>query len=148
MTAAEGPGGLTVLIVDDEPVNRMVLARMVEHHGSQCIEAASGAEALELLDVQKVDLVLLDIHMPQMSGIQTLERLRAGPGPNHDAPVVAVTGDTTRLKRDYVALGFDDYANKPISLAAVKAMLCVRREPAFPPIYGEGTTARRSEVGR
>ena len=45
-------------------------------------------------------------------------------------------------------LGFDDYANKPISLAAVKAMLCVRREPAFPPIYGEGTTARRSEVGR
>ena len=98
--------------------------------------------------MQTVDLVLLDVHMPQMSVIQTLERLRAGPGPNHDAPVVAVTGDTTRLKRDYVALGFDDYANKPISLAAVKAMLCVRREPAFPPIYGEGTTARRSEVGR
>ncbi|MDB5446133.1 MAG: hypothetical protein JWQ97_1450 [Phenylobacterium sp.] len=124
------PIALTVLIVDDEPVNRLVLARMVEHFGSRCQEASSGAEALEVLAVQPVDLVLMDIHMPQMSGIQTVERLRAAAGPNRDTPVVAVTGDTTRLRRDYIALGFDDYANKPISLAAVKAMLSTRREAA------------------
>jgi CheY-like chemotaxis protein len=128
MEAGGGPAALTVLVVDDEPVNRLVLARMLEHFGSRCLEAASGAEALALLREQPVDLVLMDIHMPQMSGIQAVEQLRAAAGPNRQTPVVAVTGDTTRERPEYIALGFDDYANKPISLAAVKAMLAVRRD--------------------
>jgi CheY-like chemotaxis protein len=133
MDRAEAGRALTVLIVDDEPVNRLVLARMVEHFGSHCLEAASGAEALELLRTHSFDLVLMDIHMPQMSGIQTLERLRTNPGPNRDAPVVAVTGDTTRDRPEYIALGFDDYATKPISLAAVQIMLAARREISSEP---------------
>jgi CheY-like chemotaxis protein len=123
---------LKVLIVDDEPVNRLVLARMIEHLGSQCIEAASGAEALELLRQQPVDLVLMDIQMPRMSGIEAVELLRADVGPNREAPVVAVTGDTTRTRREYLQLGFDDYANKPISLASVGQMLSARRQVAPP----------------
>jgi CheY-like chemotaxis protein len=123
---------LKVLIVDDEPVNRLVLARMVEHLGSQCIEASSGAEALELLRQQQVDLVLMDIQMPKMSGIEAVELLRGEAGPNREAPVVAVTGDTTRTRREYLQLGFDDYANKPISLASVGQMLSARRQ-ATPP---------------
>jgi CheY-like chemotaxis protein len=127
-------GSLTVLIVDDEPVNRLVLGRMVEHFGSHPVEVASGAEALDVLHSQKVDLVLMDIHMPQMSGIQTVERLRAGSSPNRDVPVVAVTGDTTRDRPEYIALGFDDYATKPISLAAVQNMLGVRRSLGGTPL--------------
>ena len=126
--AAEEPRCLKVLIVDDEPVNRLVLARMIEHLGSQCIEAASGPEALELLRQQPVDLVLMDIQMPRMSGIEAVELLRGDAGPNREAPVVAVTGDTTRSKREYLQLGFDDYANKPISLASVGQMLSARRQ--------------------
>ncbi|CAN7218488.1 response regulator [Phenylobacterium sp. LjRoot219] len=134
MRPAEGTGGgLKVLIVDDEPVNRLVLARMVELLGAQWLEAASGDEALDLLRAQAVDVVLMDIQMPRMSGIQTVEQLRACPGPNRQAPVVAVTGDTTRDRRDYLQLGFDDYANKPISLAAVQAMLTARRQGAAAP---------------
>lgn len=128
MSAAEGARGLMVLIVDDEPVNRLVLARMVELLGARWLEAASGDEALDLLRDQAVDIVLMDIQMPRMSGIQTVEELRARPGPNREAPVVAVTGDTTRSKRDYLQMGFDDYANKPISLASVQAMLGARRQ--------------------
>jgi CheY-like chemotaxis protein len=127
---------LMVLIVDDEPVNRLVLARMIEHLGSQCIEAASGAEALELLQQQAVDLVLMDIQMPRMTGIEAVELLRSEPGPNREAPVVAVTGDTTRSRREYLQLGFDDYANKPISLASVGQMLCARRQVAAPSAQG------------
>jgi len=123
---------LKVLIVDDEPVNRLVLARMVEHLGSQCIEASSGPEALELLRQQHVDLVLMDIQMPKMSGIEAVELLRGEAGPNREAPVVAVTGDTTRTRREYLQLGFDDYANKPISLASVGQMLSARRQVAPP----------------
>lgn len=128
MDAANQPRNLKVLIVDDEPVNRLVLARMVEHLGSQCIEAAGAAEALEVLRQQSVDLVLMDIQMPKMSGIEAVELLRADPGPNRDAPVVAVTGDTTRSRREYLQLGFDEYANKPISLASVGQMLNARRQ--------------------
>jgi CheY-like chemotaxis protein len=130
MEAADGYRGLTVLIVDDEPVNRLVLARMVEHLGSQCLEAASGPEALELLSVQRVDLVLMDIQMPRMSGIEAVQLLRDEPGPNRQVPVVAVTGDTMRGRREYLQLGFDDYANKPISLASVQQMLAARRQAA------------------
>jgi CheY-like chemotaxis protein len=119
-----------VLVVDDEPVNRLVLTRMAEHFGAVCLEACNGAEALSLLAAHPVDLVLLDIHMPQMTGIQVVEQLRASTGPNRDAPVVAVTGDTTRNRGDYTALGFDGYANKPISLSSVETMLQVRRSPA------------------
>lgn len=131
MNTADVARGLTVLIVDDEPVNRLVLARMVELLGARSLEAASGDEALDVLREQAVDVVLMDIQMPRMSGIQTVEHLRALPGPNRQAPVVAVTGDTTRNKRDYLQLGFDDYANKPISLAAVQTMLGARRSLSF-----------------
>jgi CheY-like chemotaxis protein len=116
-----------VLIVDDEPVNRIVLARMVEHLDGLAVEAASGAEALDLLHAEDFDLVLMDIHMPQMSGVQAVERLRGAPGRNRETPVVAVTGDTTRDLAEYVALGFDGYQNKPISLATVQLMMGVRR---------------------
>lgn len=123
-------GGLnarTVLIVDDEPVNRLVLSRMAEHFGARIVEAGSGADALAVLRGQPVDLVLLDIHMPQMSGVEVVERLRARPGPNRDTPVVAVTGDTTLDAREYLAMGFDAYVSKPISLAGVEAMLKTQR---------------------
>jgi CheY-like chemotaxis protein len=130
MDAAEGRS-LMVLIVDDEPVNRLVLSRMIEILGAEWLEAASGEEALAVLQHQVVDVVLMDIQMPRMNGIQTVEQLRARPGPNREAPVVAVTGDTTRSRREYLQLGFDDYANKPISLAAVQTMLTARRQYTF-----------------
>jgi CheY-like chemotaxis protein len=117
-----------VLIVDDEPVNRMVLGRMLEHFGVSHSEASSGLEALELLGAEAFDLVLMDIHMPVMTGFQTVERLRAMCGPNRDTPVVAVTGDTTRPLSEYLAGGFDGYANKPISLALVQSMLKATRQ--------------------
>jgi CheY-like chemotaxis protein len=134
------PNCQRVLIVDDEPINRVVLARMVEHFGAVPTEAASGQEALEMLSLHAFDLVLMDIHMPVMSGVQTAEHLRNATGPNRDVPVVAVTGDTTRRLSDYVALGFDGYQNKPISLAAVQSMLEAQRAPqtAFAPRVAHG----------
>jgi CheY-like chemotaxis protein len=129
----------TVLIVDDEPVNRLVLSRMAEHFGARIMEAASGSDALEMLRAQPVDLVLMDIHMPQMSGLEVVERLRAAPGPNRETPVVAVTGDTTLDEREYVALGFDAFASKPISLAGVEAMLKTRRAWPAPSLRAGGS---------
>lgn len=131
--AASDNNGKTVLIVDDEPVNRLVLGRMVEYFGAHAVEVESAAQALEVLAAQVVDVVLMDIHMPLMTGIQAVERLRATPGPNAEVPVVAVTGDTTRTCREYIALGFDGYANKPVSLADVERMLQASRTASAQP---------------
>jgi PAS domain S-box-containing protein len=72
------PGHATVLVVDDEPVLRRVCARLLNKLGYQALEAAGGEEALRVYREQgpKIDLVLLDLIMPGLNGIQTLERLR------------------------------------------------------------------------
>jgi len=62
--------------------------------------------------------VLLDIQMPEMTGIEVLQRLRAAPGPNRHAPVVALTADVTSGGRGrYLELGFTEHASKPIQIA-------------------------------
>lgn len=111
---------LVVLHVDDDPMNLRVVEEILTafHHTS--VKATSGAEALQHLAEQSFDVVLMDIHMPGMSGIQTLERLRAAPGPERHTPVIALTADiVSRQPREYVALGFNDFVAKPILVSGL-----------------------------
>jgi CheY-like chemotaxis protein len=79
--------------------------------------AGSGPEALELLAAQAFDVVLLDIHMPGMTGPQVLQSLRAAEGPNRQTTVVALTADVTSGGLEhYLELGFDDHVAKPIQV--------------------------------
>ena len=106
--------GLNVLLVDDNEINRVVARCFVEPHGAVITEAASGAEALALFDEQPVDLVLLDAHMPGMSGLEVLEALRRRPR-GRSVPVIALTADA--LSGDearYLAAGMDGYVPKPV----------------------------------
>ena len=115
--AESSPGldGLRILAVDDNAVNLLVLDQLLSTLGAMIVKAASGPEALELLAAQPFDLVLMDIQMPDMSGLEALQRLRADPGPNQDVPVVALTADVTSGGPSrYLTLGFTDHATKPI----------------------------------
>jgi Signal transduction histidine kinase len=119
---------LRVLAVDDNAVNLLVLDQMLSAFGAMVVKAASGAEGLELLAGQSFDLVLMDIQMPGMSGLEALQRLRETPGPNREAPVVALTADVTSGGRErYLGLGFTEHAAKPIQapdlLAAIARAL-------------------------
>jgi signal transduction histidine kinase/CheY-like chemotaxis protein len=117
-TAAEARGdALAVLAVDDNAVNLLVLDQLLTSLGHSVIKAPGGPEALEILEAQRCDLVLMDIQMPGMTGIVALERLRAAPGPNRAVPVVAVTADVTSGGRNrYLELGFDEHCTKPIQV--------------------------------
>src|SRR5258706_2743313 len=84
---------LVVLHVDDDPMNLRVVEEILAAFGHRSIKAASGSEALRWLQDHPVDVVLMDIHMPGLSGIETVELLRASPGPERDAPVIALTAD-------------------------------------------------------
>ena len=108
---------LTFLAVDDNAVNLQVLEQLLGSFGHTVVRAGSGAAALERLAVQAFDLVLMDIQMPGMTGVEALQRLRSAPGPNRHAPVVALTADVTSGGRQrYLELGFTEHASKPIQV--------------------------------
>ena len=115
---ASPPNGLSILAVDDNAVNLLVLDQLLSSMGHKIAKAAGGREALEAMSREAFDLVLLDIQMPEMTGIEVLQRLRAAPGPNRHAPVVALTADVTSGGRGrYLELGFTEHASKPIQIA-------------------------------
>lgn len=124
------PNG-TLLLVDDDAMNRDALSRRLLRSGYHVLTAASGAEALEMVHANRVDAVLLDVMMPGMSGIDTLRRLRESRSPA-DLPVIMVTAnDTSRDVVEALDLGANDYVTKPIdyavALARIRAQVVARR---------------------
>jgi signal transduction histidine kinase/ActR/RegA family two-component response regulator len=114
---AEPTAALQILAVDDNAVNLLVLDQLLSSFGHEVAKASSGAEALEALAERAFDLVLLDIQMPGMTGVEVLQQLRATDGPNRDAPVVALTADVTSGGRQrYLDLGFTEHSPKPIQI--------------------------------
>lgn len=113
---------LRVLHVDDDPMNLRVVQEILTAFGHTAVMAASGREALEHLSAEVFDVVLMDIHMPEMSGIEVVERLRASVGPERNTPVIALTADVlSRRPQDYATLGFDDFVSKPILVSGLMA---------------------------
>ena len=126
---------LKVLHVDDDPMNLRVVQEILGAFGHQAVMACSGAEALERLAVEHFDLMLLDIHMPGMTGIDVIERLRNSDGPERDVPVIALTADVySRRPAEYVALGFNDFVSKPILVSGLMATIkrCAAASPVAP----------------
>jgi signal transduction histidine kinase/ActR/RegA family two-component response regulator len=125
--------GLQVLAVDDNAVNLLVLDQLLSSFGHEVAKAASGAEALAAMAERSFDLILLDIQMPGMTGVEVLEKLRAGDSPNRDAPVVALTADVTSGGRKrYLELGFTEHSPKPIQIEALMESI-TRALAALPP---------------
>lgn len=111
---------LTVLHVDDDPMNLRVVEEILSAFGHNSVKAASGEDALNHLARQVFDVVLMDIHMPGMGGIEAVERLRTSDGPSRHTPVIALTADIiTRPPEDYLGLGFTDFVAKPILVSGL-----------------------------
>lgn len=105
-----------ILSVDDIPVNRFVIRELLEPLGFEVVDAASGTEALERATREEYALILLDVMMPGLDGIDTLERLRRIPH-SANTPTILVTAaarDTARIERAF-SLGAVDYIEKPIA---------------------------------
>ncbi|TVP70040.1 MAG: response regulator [Rhodobacteraceae bacterium] len=116
--------GKSILVVDDSRINRRVVRGLLQPFGPTCIEAEDGVHALQILSEQNVDLILLDMHMPRLDGLATLERLRASSAPSAATPVVALTADVLHGRRDdYIALGFEGFLSKPLMRAELEAEL-------------------------
>ncbi len=109
----------TCLIVDDEPRLRQVLRRLMESDGFDCAEAASGAEAVEMLMQRETMIVLTDLRMPGMDGIGLLQAVRRH---SPDTAVVLITGvSDIDVALSCLAQGAMDYLTKPFTLEEVRA---------------------------
>ena len=113
------PERANCLIVDDEPRLRQVLVHLMRADGFRCVEAGNGLEALEQLERQRITLVLTDMEMPRMSGIDLLKQLRQK---YPDVAVVMITGNAdVETAVGALALGAMDYITKPFQLEEVRA---------------------------
>jgi signal transduction histidine kinase/CheY-like chemotaxis protein len=130
ITEEEAPV-LSILAADDNPTNLIVLEQLLGAMGFVVRKAAGGREALEALTSQAFDLVLMDIQMPEMTGIDVLQALRAAPGPNRETPLIAVTADAMTLGAErYTELGFAGYVTKPVQVQnLVSAMMAAVANP-------------------
>jgi two-component system KDP operon response regulator KdpE len=119
-----------ILVVDDEPQIRRVLRSTLTFRGYTISEAKSGEEALEMMRKLKPDLILLDVNLPGISGVETCREIRR----TSDAPIIMLTvRNTERDKVVALDAGADDYVTKPFGieelLARVRASL--RRHPSM-----------------
>lgn len=123
---------LKVLHVDDDPMNLRVVQEILGAFGHLGVMASSGEEALERLATEAFDIMLIDIHMPVMTGVDVVRFLRGGTNPQSDIPVIALTADVySRRPAEYLALGFNDFVSKPILVADLMAAIkrCVTVQP-------------------
>jgi len=109
----------TVLVVEDDAVNRMAVQRMLDRMGYDCSLAANGKEALNQLADQRFDCVLMDIQMPVMDGIAAIKALRTEPDthPNRQVPVIALTAHAMAGDRErFLEAGMNGYLSKPVDM--------------------------------
>ena len=114
-----------ILVVDDTPINVVVVKNLLKKTRIQVDQAISGPECLEKAGAAYYDLIFLDYRMPGMDGIETLKRLRElKNNPNLKTPVVAITANAIQGARErFIKEGFDDYMTKPINVENLEATL-------------------------
>lgn len=127
--------GLRVLLAEDHPVNRLLARLMLVHHGATVAEATNGREAVALATAQVFDVVLMDIQMPEMSGLEATTQIRALPDPARaGVPILALTANAFRSDTErYLAAGMDGCLTKPFEEADLLAALAELVPGRLPP---------------
>jgi len=103
----------TILIVENEVSNRLLIEKVLSTQGYRCLSASNGREALDVLDREAVDLILTDLSMPVLDGYRTIQLIRERPGMAH-IPIVAVTAYALNDENEAAMhIGCNEYLTKP-----------------------------------
>jgi DNA-binding response OmpR family regulator len=145
------PDSSTILLVDDEDSVQKLLAYPLEREGFRVLQARDGEEALERFASEHVDLVVLDLMLPKLDGLEVCKRLRA----ESEVPIIMLTARDDELDKVLgLELGADDYITKPFSIrefrSRVRALL--RRAAVSRPVDGDAnviaSNGLRIDIGR
>lgn len=110
-----------ILAVDDEAINNKVLTDILQDEPMyEVVSASSGQEALEIMDCQTIDLILLDVNMPEMDGLETIKRIRE----KHQTPIVFMTSEKKpEILSQFSVYGCEDYITKPFTPVLVREII-------------------------
>lgn len=115
---------LRILVAEDVEINREILRSTLVRHGHELAFAENGAEALELVQREPFDAVLMDVQMPVMDGVEATRRIRALPGRTARVPILGLTANVMARERErYLGAGMDDCLPKPIDWDRLHAAL-------------------------
>ncbi len=118
-----GTGSINILVAEDDEVNQKLIHTYFKRMGKDCDIASNGKTVLEMMEKKTYDVLFLDIQMPIMDGLQTIEKLRRNER-FKDIHVVALTANAVKGdKEKYIAAGCNDYLSKPVSLESLKQKL-------------------------
>ena len=113
-----------VLIVEDNTVNQKVILRMIDRLGCPAEAVANGQEAVEAIRTIPYDLLLMDVLMPVMNGLDATTEIRRNNGPDRQPTIVAMTASARKGDRGKcLAVGMDDYLSKPIDPVELAAVI-------------------------
>ena len=113
-----------ILLVEDNEINRMLATTILDRLGHRTTVASDGGQAVALCARQRFDLVLMDMQMPVLDGLQATAQIRALDTPMRRVPVIALTANALRGDRERcLAAGMDDYLSKPVDLDELLATL-------------------------
>ncbi|HWU62919.1 MAG TPA: ATP-binding protein [Ensifer sp.] len=154
-------GSLKVLLVEDNKVNQQLALRFLERLGQKADLAVHGREAVEAAATKRYDLILMDMQMPVMDGIEAARAIRGGDGPSRQSPIIAMTANASDDDRDAcLKAGMDGFEPKPITLkrlhgvlahvaelAAEKSPPIALTESAAAPLFDDGIDpVRKAEL--
>jgi len=111
---------MNVLFIEDDPMNRRVVADMLDVAGAAMTEAESAEIGLKLIDERDFDMALVDLRMPGMDGITAIRCIRARPDAKAKLPIIVVTADTAiDLRERCIAAGANEVLFKPVAMDAL-----------------------------
>ena len=132
--SADQPPHIRILMAEDNRINQIFAQALLTKAGHSVETVANGHQAVDAVRSGEYDVVLMDIQMPELDGVQATAQIRALPAPNCDVHIIALTADAmSGAKEQYLGGGFDDYITKPIQppiLLAKLAELAQRLKPA------------------
>jgi len=140
-TEKEPTKALSILLVEDHPLNRKLTAAQLKKLGHRSSFAQDGRECLQLLTREKFDLILMDLQMPVMDGYEAARRIRSGEAgsSNRQLPIIALSADASSLAQERcMVAGMNDYYSKPLTMNNLKI--------ALQPWYSETKRANPAEL--
>lgn len=114
----------TIMVVEDDPINMMLISEVLRKMGFEIIKASNGKHALEILPFHEPVLIFMDVNMPEMDGYATTRNIRKLPEPHNQITIIALTADAMQGdKEKCIEAGMDDYISKPFRLEEIEAVL-------------------------
>jgi CheY-like chemotaxis protein len=106
---------LHILVAEDHPINQKFVGMLLQNLGHQVTFAGNGLEAYEYARKQQFDLILMDVHMPEMDGIESTRQIRQLPAPHGEVPIIALSADVMNEAKDKaIAAGMNAFISKPV----------------------------------